>query len=78
MSNSNKRYMISFIDNYSRKVWVYFLVEKLEAFNTLKNYKTRVEKESCLTIKGVRTDRGGEFTSLNSIIFAVRMVFKDN
>lgn len=28
MSNSNKRYMISFIDDYSRKVWVYFLVEK--------------------------------------------------
>ena len=35
------------------------------------------KKETGLAIKGVRIDRGGEFTSLNSLIFAVRMVFKD-
>ena len=43
-SNSKKRYMITFIDDFSRKTWVYFLVEKLEAFITFKNYKSRVEK----------------------------------
>ena len=56
--------MISFIDDYSHKVWVYFLVEKSEAFITFKKYKNRVEKESGLAIKGLRTDHGGEFTSL--------------
>ena len=30
-SNSNKRYILIFIDDYSRKAWVYFLVEKSEA-----------------------------------------------
>ncbi|KAL5745296.1 hypothetical protein ACOSP7_026442 [Xanthoceras sorbifolium] len=62
MSNSNKRYMISFIDDYSRKVWVYFLIEKSEAFITFKKFKNHVEKETGLSIKGLRTDRGGEFT----------------
>ena len=59
ISNSNKRYLITFIDDFSRKVWVYFLVEKSEAFVTFKQFKNRVEKESGLAIKGLRTDCGG-------------------
>lgn len=62
-SNSNKRYFITFIDDFSRKVWIYFLVEKSEAFTTFKYYKSLVEKESGAFICCLRTDRGGEFTS---------------
>lgn len=32
ISNSKKRYLLSFIDDFSRKTWVYFLIEKSEAF----------------------------------------------
>lgn len=62
-SNSNKRYLLTFIDDFSRKIWVYFLAEKCEAFISFKNYKNLVEKESRLSICCLRTDRGGEFTS---------------
>jgi transposase InsO family protein len=62
-SNCNKRYFIKFIDDFSRMVWIYFLVEKSEAFTTFKNYKSLVEKESGALIGCLRTDRGGEFTS---------------
>jgi transposase InsO family protein len=64
ISNSKKRYLISFIDDYSRKTWVYYLVEKSEALHVFKSFKTKVEKETGLCIWGLRTDRGGEFTSL--------------
>jgi transposase InsO family protein len=64
ISNSKKRYLISFIDDYSRKIWVYYLVEKSEALHVFKSFKTKVEKETGLCIRGLRTDRGGEFTSL--------------
>ena len=63
ISNSNKRYFISFIDDFSRKVWVYFLTEKSEAFYTFKRFKNLVEKETGVYLSGLRTDRGGEFTS---------------
>lgn len=63
ISNSNKRYLISFIDDFSRKTWIYFLVEKSEALCTFKNFKSCVEKETGAYIKCLRTDRGGEFTS---------------
>lgn len=62
-SNSKKRYSLCFIDDYSRKAWVYFLTEKSEAFNSFKCFKNLVEKETGLFIKCLRTDRGGEFNS---------------
>jgi len=43
-SNGNKRYILTFIDDLSRKVWVYFLVEKSEAFDVFKKCKPLVEK----------------------------------
>ena len=52
-----------FIDDYSRKTWVYFLKQKSEAFIAFKNFKALVEKESGYEIKSLRFDRGGKFTS---------------
>jgi hypothetical protein len=69
VSNNKKRYFISFIDDYSCKVWIYFLAENSQAFTVFKNYKNMVEKEARTFICCLRTDRGGEFTSLEFNIF---------
>ena len=63
ISNSNKRYILCFIDDFSRKTWIYFLAEKCEAFTMFKNFKSLVENEIGSGICCLRTDRGGEFTS---------------
>lgn len=63
-SNSKKRYFITFIDDFSRKTWVYFLSEKSAALETFQKFKACVEKESCESVCCLRTDRGGEFTSI--------------
>jgi len=68
-SNGNKRYFITFIDDYSRKTWVYFLQDKSEAFIIFKSFKARVEKEFGKYIQTFRTDRGGEFNSHNFASF---------
>lgn len=62
-SNSGKRYLFVLVDDFSRKTWIYFLAEKSETFETFKAYKSLVEKEANAVIRGLRTDRGGEFTS---------------
>jgi hypothetical protein len=41
---SGKEYFITFIDDYSRKCWVYFLEKKSEAFETFKKFKVIDEK----------------------------------
>ena len=62
-SNGGKRYFITFVDDFSRKTWVYFLQQKSEAFEVFKRFKVLVEKESGSFIKSLRTDRGGEYNS---------------
>lgn len=62
ISNSGKRYIITFIDDFSRKTWIYFRVKKSEAFDIFKLFKSHVEKEKGLFIKVLRADRGVEFT----------------
>jgi hypothetical protein len=63
ISHSGKRYLLVFVDDYSRKTWIYFLVEKGETFEIFKCFKNLVEKEAQKHICCLRTDQGGEFTS---------------
>lgn len=60
-SYGGKRYLICFIDDFSRKTWGYFLPQKSKAFSAFKNLKARVENEAGKSIKTLRTDRGGEY-----------------
>ena len=58
-----ERYFMIFVDDFTRMMWVAFLKEKLEAFEKFKIFKNKVENESGVKIKSLRSDRGGEFTS---------------
>ena len=62
-SLGNSNYFLLFIDDFSRKTWVYFLKQKSEVFEVFKKFKATVERENGRKIKAMRTDRGGEFTS---------------
>jgi hypothetical protein len=54
---------ITFIDDYSRYGHIYLLKQKLEGFYAFKTYKIEVQNQLNKTIKILRTDRGGEYTS---------------
>lgn len=58
-----KMYILSFIDDFSRKTWIYLLSLKSEAFSFFKSFKLMVENEARMKIGCLRSDRGGEFTS---------------
>ena len=55
--------MLTFIDDFTRKVWVYFLKYKSEVFEKFFHFKALVEKQSGQHIKVLRTNRGGEYIS---------------
>jgi len=44
-------YMLTIIDDYSRKVWSYFLKHKSEAFLAFKEWKAMVEKQTKKKVK---------------------------
>ena len=56
-------YYVSFINDFSRKTWIYFLKGKNEVFNKFKEYKALVENQTERKIKTLSLDNGGEFTS---------------
>ncbi|GAU33426.1 hypothetical protein TSUD_380620 [Trifolium subterraneum] len=63
LSTGGNKYFITFVNEYSRMIWLYHIKAKSEAFEVFKRFKTLVEKQSYKSIKVLRTDGGGEYTS---------------
>ena len=57
------KYFLTFIDDYSRRTWVYFLKLKRELFNMFLAYKALVEKQSGHQIIKLISDNGGEYVN---------------
>lgn len=55
------KYFITFIDDMSRKVYVYFLKNKLDIKSVFRKFKNEVENELERKIKILRSDNGKEF-----------------
>ncbi|KAK4386032.1 Retrovirus-related Pol polyprotein from transposon TNT 1-94 [Sesamum angolense] len=55
-------YYVTFTDNFSRKVWVYFLKQKSEVFAKFKLWKVEVENQTGRKIKYLRSDNGTKYT----------------
>lgn len=59
------KYFLTFTDDYSKKVFVYFLQKKSEVINKLKEFKKYVENQLECNIKCLRTDNGLEYINKN-------------
>ena len=53
--------MLTIIDDYTMKVWPYFLKHKSEAFLAFKEWKVMVEKQTKKKVKKLCIDNGMEF-----------------
>jgi len=70
-SFGGKSYMLTFVDNLSRKVWIYFLRHKNKIFPMFKKFKALVDNQTLRKIKKCRTDTGFEFFELDFNEFCV-------
>ena len=61
MCLNGQRYFITFIDDYSRYMYLFLLYDKCEALDTFKIYKAEVKKQLGKQIKIVKSDRGSEY-----------------
>ena len=53
-------YFLTLIDDYSRKVWIYFLKQKDEVFTKFKQWEAMAKKQIGQSVKRLRTDNGKE------------------
>ncbi|MCO5547100.1 hypothetical protein L7F22_000542 [Adiantum nelumboides] len=71
------RFYVTFIDDCSHKVWVYFMKEKSEVFTHFENFKAMVEKQTGNFVQCLRSDGGGDYFSHEfSNVFKKSMVFR--
>jgi transposase InsO family protein len=63
VSHARYKYFVTFIDDYSRFTWIYFLRAKSEVFSMFKKFLTYVETQFHANIQIFRSDSGGEYMS---------------
>ena len=63
LSLNGSQYFMTIVDDFSRRVWVYFLKHKNEAFAKFKEQKVLVETQTGTKVKKLRTDNGLEFSN---------------
>ena len=62
-SLSGHLYYVLFIDDFSRKAWIYFMKAKSETFYKFQEFKALVEDQTSRHIRALRSDNGGYFES---------------
>ena len=62
-SMSGSRYVLTFIDDFSRFTWVFFLKKKYEVLERFTEFKASVDNSYGRKIKSLRYDNGGEYTN---------------
>ena len=68
-SLGGKHYFVTFVDDFSRRVWVYTLKSKDEVFETFLVWKKMVENQTGRKIKVLRSDNGTEYRNDQFSIF---------
>ncbi|KAL4341388.1 hypothetical protein GQ457_08G037140 [Hibiscus cannabinus] len=62
-SLGGKHYFLTFVDDFSRRVWVYAMKSKYEVLRIFLKWKNMIENQTGKKIKRLRTDNRGEYKS---------------
>ena len=57
------KYFVTFTDDSSRKIWIYFITHKNQVLEKFQQFARTTEYITRQTIYTLRTDNGGEYTS---------------
>ena len=63
-TKDGKHYYVTFTDDFSRYGYVYLIKHKSDTFEVFKRYQNEVENQLGRKIKVLRSDRGGEYLSI--------------
>lgn len=68
-SVGRKNYYVSFIDDFSKFTWIYFLKYKSEVLQKFQEFQSLVGRLLDRKIIAMQTDWGGEYEKLNSFFY---------
>lgn len=59
-SKNDQHYFITFIDDYSRYMYLYLIHKKYQSLDIFKAFKTKVENQFYVKTNAIKFDRGGK------------------
>jgi transposase InsO family protein len=62
-SLGGSRFFVPFIDDFSRKLWTYFITNKSQVLTKFQHFVHLMETSTGRTVQMLRIDNGGEYTS---------------
>ena len=62
-SLGGRHWFVTFVNDYSRRCWVYTMTKKSEVLDLFVEWKKRLELQTRRKIKTLRSDNDGEYTS---------------
>ncbi|GAU49301.1 hypothetical protein TSUD_367130 [Trifolium subterraneum] len=68
-SIGGNKYFVSFVDDFSRKIWAYLINKKSDVLSVFKKFKSVLESQSGHKLKVLRTYGGGECVSHDFVEF---------
>jgi hypothetical protein len=71
-SLSGCEYYLTFIDDYSRKTWIFFLKAKSKVFTRFQEFRALVENKLGKKIKVLWSDNGGEYSLRQFVDFCAQ------
>lgn len=72
ISHAKYKYFMTFIDDYSKFTWVYFLHSKSKVFSVFKTFYAYIETQFSIRIKVLKSDSVGGICLMNFLIFYLR------
>jgi GAG-pre-integrase domain len=61
---SGARYMLTFTDDHTRKVWIYLTQARTELYERFDEWQKKVERQSGEQLQTIRCDNAGEYEAL--------------
>ncbi|XP_074306218.1 uncharacterized protein LOC141641459 [Silene latifolia] len=68
-SSCGAKYFLTIVDDYSRAIWVYLLLDKTEVSDMFMSFIHMVQTQFSKSLKNVRSDNGTEFNSMTGYFF---------
>ena len=75
-STNGYKYYVSFVDDYTRYVWVYPLWSKSKVANIVQQFISLVERKFTTKVHCIQSDQGGEYRRLLPILQSLGIAFK--
>jgi len=67
---------LTIVDDYSRVVWIYLLIDKKEVPSTLKMFFSMVEHQFNKQVKNIRTDNKTEFACMKNYFLENGIIYQ--